>query len=109
MFSAPLPCPDVEQWECTYSQSDIERLDDVYKAQRAKSAVPDDYSTSQVLRVVGAYVEQRHWSLVAVSRTREMIEIRHRDASGELQAWGQKYAELYDFFALQFHFSAFFK
>ena len=84
-------------WEGTYSQSDIERLDSWHKEQRTRSAMPDDYATSQVLRVVGAYVEQRNWVLVAVSRTREMIEIRHRDASGELQAWGHKYAELYDF------------
>ena len=97
------PCPDPEPeeesatWDCWYTHADIERLDAWYSTQRTRSGVPDDYAASQVLRVVGAYAEQRHWVLTGVSRTHQTIEIRYRDARGELQVSEQKYADLYDF------------
>jgi hypothetical protein len=93
----PDPNPEPEEWEQRYSRSDIDRLDDSYKARRTKTGVPDDYAVSQVLRVVGAYAEERRWVLTGVNRKRQMIEITHRDAGGQLQTSEQKYAELYDF------------
>jgi len=95
------PCPDpemrAETWECSYSRSDIDRLDDWYRTLPKSSGLPDDYAPSQVLRVVGAYAEQRKWTLESVSRTRQVIDIRHRDADGVVETTSRKFAELYDF------------
>jgi hypothetical protein len=82
------PNPEPEEWEHTYSEADIEQLDELYRAR---------YALSHVLRVVGAYVEDRRWTLSGVSRKRQKIEIRHHDAAGELRTSTQQYAELYDF------------
>ena len=95
------PCPEptvpAETWECTYSHSDIDSLDDWYKTLRKSSRLPDDYAPSQVLRVVGAYAEQRRWTLESVSRSRQVIDIRHRTAEGVVETTSQRFAELYDF------------
>ena len=95
------PCPEpavpAETWECSYTHSDIDRLDDWYRTLRKSSGLPDDYAPSQVLRVVGAYAEQRKWTLEAVSRSRQVIDIRHRDADGVVETTSRKFAELYDF------------
>jgi hypothetical protein len=96
--------PHVEagKWERRFSGSDLDRLDDDYRARRMKAGRPDDYSVSQVLRVVGAYVETRRWVLAGVNRTRQQIEITHRDASGHVRRSQHTYAALYDF-ALRLH------
>jgi hypothetical protein len=87
-----------QAWEQEYTWSDIGRLDDVYRTQRrGTSGLPDSYSTSQVLRVIGAYVEQRHWTVDAVSRRGPLLEIRHRDEYGHPQTAEHRYSELYDF------------
>jgi len=86
-----------ETWACNYSHSDIDRLDDWYRALRKSSGLPDDYAPSQVLRVVGAYAEQRKWTLESVSRSRQVIDITHRNADGVVETTSQKFAELYDF------------
>jgi len=91
------PNPEPENWEQRYSRADIERLDDSYASQRAKAGVPNDYAVSQVLRVVGAYAEERRWVLTGVNRKRHLIEIQHRDAGGQLRTSEQKYSDLYDF------------
>jgi hypothetical protein len=93
----PEPEPDDDVWECIYSTDEIERLDGWYRALRKRAGMPDDYAPSQVLRVIGAYTEDRRWTLASVSRTKELIEIRHRDAAGSEHFVSQKYAELYDF------------
>jgi hypothetical protein len=93
----PAPDPEPALWERVFSLSDIERLNDRHKTQRTTTGVPNDYAVSQVLRVVGAYVDDRRWVLAGVNRQSQTIEIRHRDASGQLQTSSQKYADLYDF------------
>lgn len=85
------------EWEQHYTLSDIDRLDGWYRARRARAGTPDDYSASEVLRVIGAYVDQRHWKLVGVSRSRQTIGIQHEDSQGQLQTAEQNYADLYDF------------
>src|SRR5687767_8058796 len=57
----PEPAPEPEEWEQSYSRADIDRLDDLHQAQRRGTGAPDPYALSQVLRVVGAYVEDRRW------------------------------------------------
>lgn len=95
-----VPVPDDDcgpgEWEQHYTWSEIDRLDGWYRAKRLRPGTPDDYSASEVLRVIGAYVEQRHWNLVGVSRNRQTIGIRHED-QGELRTAEQNYADLYDF------------
>jgi len=93
----PEPEPDDGVWECAYSVEEVDRLDGWYRALRKRTGMPDDYAPSQVLRVIGAYADDRRWTLASVSRTKELIEIRHRDAAGGEHAVSQKYAELYDF------------
>jgi hypothetical protein len=95
----PCPEPDASDgaWECEYSVAEIERLDGWYTALRKRSGMPDDYAPSQVLRVVGAYAEDRKWALQVVRRTKGVIEIQHLDAGGGVHVSSQKYADLYDF------------
>jgi hypothetical protein len=93
----PEPEPDDGVWECTYSIDEIERLDGWYRALRKRTGMPDDYAPSQVLRVIGAYADDRRWRLASVSRSKELIEIRHRDAGGAEHVMAEKYAEFYDF------------
>jgi prophage DNA circulation protein len=88
------PVPEVER---SYSRSEIDWLDRQYRASRAKNGVPDDYATSQMLRVVGAYAEQCRWTLTGVRRVGHRLEISHAAADGTLRTASQTYAELYDF------------
>jgi hypothetical protein len=92
----------VESWERAYSRSEVEWLDRQNRAHRLKNGVPDDYATSQMLRVVGAYAEQCGWVLTGVGRFADMLEIRYRDAHGTAHTLTQRFAELYDF---SFHMS----
>lgn len=91
------PYVEAGEWARRYSESDLARLDDTYKARRTKTGMPDDYAVSQVLRVVGAYVEARGWVLIGINRTCDLIEITHHDAGDQVRTSVQTYAALYDF------------
>jgi len=87
-----------EVWERRFTWSDLDALREQYRAQRSGARrTPDDYATSQVLRVVGAYVERQHWELEGVTRARHLIEIRYRRPDGRVEAVSQPFSEFYDF------------
>lgn len=90
------------EWEQRYSRADLDRLNGWYKTQRRAAGLPDDYSVSQVLRVVGSYVAARRWVLTGVNRRSLIIEITHRDENGQVRTSAQPYAALYDF-AIHMH------
>jgi hypothetical protein len=81
-----------------YTWSELDQLDDEYRAQRRGAVgAPNDYSTSQILRVVGAFAERKHWTLEAVAFEHPFLKIRYRDADGHLETASHKFSELYDF------------
>jgi hypothetical protein len=95
---APEPEPQPRTWEHRYAWADLDRLDEEYRSARRRAAgVPDDYSPSHMLRVVGAYVEGQRWTLVGVSRNRQLIDIRYRRSDGRVDTVSQRFAEFYDF------------
>jgi hypothetical protein len=86
-----------ETWQREFSGTELEWLNRQYRARRTRDGIPDDYATSQMLRVVGAYAEQCRWRLAGVSRSGHVIAIRYRDSDGVVRTSAQKYADLYDF------------
>ena len=95
--------PQPVAWEQEYSWSDIEQLDDEYRTQRrGVSGSPNDYATSQILRVVGAFVEHKHRTMAEVTRKGPFLKIGHEGHRGDRQTDAYKYADLYDFAQGQF-------
>jgi hypothetical protein len=87
-----------ETWERTYTWSELDQLDQEYRIQRSGSGTtPNDYATSQILRVVGAYAERKHWTLMSVALAHQFLKIQYREPDGRLETASHKYAELYDF------------
>jgi hypothetical protein len=67
-----------------YTAKDMDRLEQQGKAKRQNVAsVPDVASLSQLLRTIGAYVEQKKARLVKISRYGESLVIQYDTVAGE--------------------------
>ena len=67
-----------------YTAKDMDRLEQQGKAKRQNVAsVPDVASLSQLLRTIGAYVEQKKARLVKISRYGESLVIQYDTMAGE--------------------------
>lgn len=67
-----------------YTAKDMDRLKEQGKAKRQNVAgVPDVASLSQLLRTIGAYVEQKKARLVKISRYGESLVIQYDTIAGE--------------------------
>ena len=83
-----------------YTPKDMDRLEQKGKAKRQSAAgVPDVASLSQLLRTIGAYVEQKKARLVKISRYRESLAIQYETVGGETSEEIVSAGSLYEFWA----------
>ena len=83
-----------------YTAKDMDRLEQQGKAKRQNVAgVPDVASLSQLLRTIGAYVEQKKARLVRIARDGDSLEIEYYTVGGERRVETVSAASLYEFWA----------
>lgn len=81
-----------------YTPKDMDRLERQGKAKRQSVAgVPDVASLSQLLRTIGAYVEQKKARLVKIARYGESLAIQYDTVDGERREETVSAASLYEF------------
>jgi hypothetical protein len=86
--------------ELHYTPGDIDRLDKQGRRRRRdKSRTPDFYTLSQILRTVGAYVDQKGALLLAVSRSGSRLTIQYKMGEGQLTIENHDVPSLYNFFS----------
>lgn len=86
--------------ELHYTPEDIDRLDKQGRtSRRDKSRTPDFYTLSQILRTVGAYVDQKGALLLAVSRSGSRLTIQYKMGEGQLTIENHDVPSLYNFFS----------
>ena len=73
--------PPFEAQELRFSLDELSRLDDEGLEQRSAAGGSDDaHSLSQILRAVGAFVEQNHGRLIGVMKEGQDIAIEYESA-----------------------------
>lgn len=83
-----------------YTAKDMDRLEQQGKAKRQNVAsVPDVASLSQLLRTIGAYVEEKQARLVKIARYGESLAIEYDTPGGERREETVSAASLYEFWA----------
>jgi hypothetical protein len=81
-----------------YTAKDMDRLERQGKAKRQNVAgVPDVASLSQLLRTIGAYVEEKQARLVKIARYGESLAIQYDTVDGERREEMVSAASLYEF------------
>ena len=69
----------------TYTQDDINRLDEIGAAQQiAKAQTPDIYSLGERLRIIGIIVDGKCAELVKLSQDVNALTLHYRDAEGKI-------------------------
>jgi hypothetical protein len=83
-----------------YTVKDMDRLERQGKAKRQNVAgVPDVASLSQLLRTIGAYVEEKQARLVKIARYGDSLAIEYDTPGGERREETVSAASLYEFWA----------
>lgn len=84
--------------ERVYLSADVQRLDEEGCSLRQNSdGNPDLYTTSQMLRVMGAYFESRRYRLVSLFKKGAALRFEFLDGFGNPRTENRSYSELYDF------------
>jgi hypothetical protein len=92
------PKPSSGVVELTYSHDDIARIDNEGKSKQNESgSKPDAHALSQILRAVGAYVDQKQGSLMAVTKDGQDIKIEYHLPSNQKLTETFTVSSLYDF------------
>ncbi|HXG51288.1 MAG TPA: hypothetical protein VNN77_07785 [candidate division Zixibacteria bacterium] len=81
-----------------YTPKDLDRLEGEGQARRSTGeAMADAASLSQLLRTIGAYLEQKRCRMVKISRDREQFIVQYQTPAGQLTEETLSVAGLYDF------------
>ena len=71
---------EVDQWESVelrYTPEQLSHMDDEGRSKRGNLGSPDAHSASQIIRAVGAFVDQKQARLMSVRKDEEQIEIEY--------------------------------
>jgi hypothetical protein len=71
---------DVDKWEVVelrYTPEQLSHMDDDGRSKRGNLGSPDAHSVSQIVRAVGAFVDQKQARLMSVRKDEEKIEIEY--------------------------------
>jgi hypothetical protein len=71
---------EVDEWESVelrYTPEQLSHMDDEGRSKRGNLGSPDAHSASQIVRAVGALVDQRQARLMSVRKDEEKIEIEY--------------------------------
>jgi hypothetical protein len=86
------------QLDLRYTAKDMDRLEQQGKAKRQNVAgVPDVASLSQLLRTIGAYVEEKRARLVKIARHGDSLAIQYDTIGGKRREETVSAASLYEF------------
>lgn len=86
--------------ELHYSPAEIHRLEEEGRARRRNdSGMPDFNMLSQLLRTVGAYVDQKGGRLFAVSRHGSKVTLQYQVSEGDLTIESHEAPSFYKFFS----------
>lgn len=92
------PKPSSGVVELNYTHEDIARIDNEGKSKRkASGGKPDAHALSQILRAVGAYVDQKQGSLMAVTKDGQDLKIEYHLPSKQKLTETFTVSSLYDF------------
>lgn len=92
------PKPSSGVVELNYTHADIARIDNEGKSkQKETGGKPDAHGLSQILRAVGAYVDQKQGSLVAVTKDGQELKIEYQSTSKQKLTETFTVSSLYDF------------
>ena len=93
--------PSSGEIELRYTAEDIARMDAEGRKRRKVNApgeAPESYSTAQVLRSCGAFVDLKQGRILAVKKEDQNIAIDYESAQGEKTSHQFTVASLYDFY-----------
>jgi hypothetical protein len=71
---------EVDEWESVelrYTPEQLSHMDDEGRSKRGNLGSPDAHSASQIIRAVGAFVDQKQARLMSVRKDEEQIEIEY--------------------------------
>jgi len=71
---------EVDEWESVelrYTPEQLSHMDDEGRSKRGNLGSPDAHSASQIVRAVGALVDQKEARLMSVRKDEEKIEIEY--------------------------------
>jgi len=88
----------VTELDLCYTGKDVDRLEQAGRAKRVDpQGMADAASLSQILRTIGAYVNQKHGRLLKISRNGEPITVEYEVPSESKFAQVFTASDLYDF------------
>lgn len=83
--------------ELCYSAQDVERLDENGRARRGRVQISADaYSLSQILRSIGAYLQQKRARLCKLSREMDSVVVEYESSMGSRIKETLAIRDLYD-------------
>jgi hypothetical protein len=83
--------------ELCYTAEDVERLDEEGRSRRGKSeSVGDAWSLSQILRSIGAYLNQKRARLSKITRESDSIVVEYETSVGSKMKENLASKDLYD-------------
>ncbi len=83
--------------ELQYSKTDVDRLEEEGRAKRVDPhRTPDAASLSQMLRSIGAYLNQKRASLLRLSRDIDSVSVEYKTSLGSILRETLAVGELYD-------------
>jgi hypothetical protein len=71
---------EVDKWEAVelrYTPEQLSHMDDEGRSKRGNLGSPDAHSASQIVRAVGAFVDQKQARLMSVRKDQDKIEIEY--------------------------------
>jgi hypothetical protein len=74
---------EVDEWESVelrYTPEQLSHMDDEGRSKRGNLGSPDAHSASQIIRAVGAFVDQKQARLMSVRKDEEKIEIEYESS-----------------------------
>jgi len=84
--------------ELNYTRDDIARIDDEWKSKRKETGGrPDAHALSQILRAIGAYVDQKQGTLLSVTKDGQELRIEYESLSKQPVTESFTISSLYDF------------
>ncbi len=86
----------VFEWHVT--ESDMERFErEGREKRRGGEQAPDSHSVSQVLRVIGTILDQKHGHMSCVSKDEQVVTLEYKLPSGRMATEEYDVPTLYDF------------
>ena len=92
------PKPTSGVLELNYTHDEIAHIDDEWKSKRKETGGrPDAHAISQILRAVGAYVDQKQGNLLSVTKDGQELRIEYESLSKQPMSESFTVSSLYDF------------